>query len=151
MPPKHVTLHETHNKGVAEKESFKQSQKYSMGGDIKKAPKQLEHLEEEVADWQVAMGSKPMPIEDETPHEPVPEVVAVNKSFTQLKLAYLTQQQATEVSISSDSELCAHALMWRHANTRHGQLMYEPSEITNFQFLRVKERSSKSNVGESLE
>ena len=129
---------------------MKQSQKYQMGGDITKAPKIMEGMMCEVADWQAAMGSKPVPIEDEAPIEPVPEVVAIQKQFTQLKLAYLTKQQAAERSICCDSELCAQALMWRHANPWHEQLMYEPFEITNFQFFRFNERSSESKVGESF-
>lgn len=111
-----LNMPHAHNKGVNEKEVINQSQKYNMGGDITKAPKMMEGMQNDVADWQAAMGSKPVAIEDEAPIEPVPEVVAIQKQFTQLKLAYLTKQQAAERSICCDSELCAQALMWRHTN-----------------------------------
>ena len=87
-----------------------------MGGDMRKAPKLFEGVEGEVANWQEALGHEPIPIQDDEKKEDVPEVVALDKSFTQFKLAYLTKQLATHTSICSDSELCAHALTWRHTN-----------------------------------
>ena len=78
-----------HNKGTTELEKISMKEKYSMGGDLNKAPKMAEAMIEDLSALQIAMGCPASSSKTDTEAEPVPEVVALQKHIANTKSAYM--------------------------------------------------------------